>query len=70
MFTSHLLPGCLLCETEICCRAVNQVDEHAFVVRYGAKRCYCVSEIQQSFWSNVTSSISVYFNGNTDAGEN
>lgn len=37
VFTSHLLPGCLVYETGISCRAMKPVDEHMFVVRYGAK---------------------------------
>ena len=37
VFASHLLPGCLVNETWISCRAVKQVDEHMFIVRYGAK---------------------------------
>lgn len=77
VFTSHLLPGCLVYETGISGRAVKQVDEHTFVVRYGARGVTAShvnltpnhSEIQQSSWSNVASSISVYFNGNTDASE-
>lgn len=37
VFAGHLLPGCLLCETGISCRAAKQVDEHLFVVGSGAK---------------------------------
>lgn len=77
VFASHLLPGCLVNKTGISGRAVKQVDEHAFIVRYGANGVIVShvnltpnhSEIQQSCWSNMTSSISVYFNGNTDASE-
>lgn len=77
VFASRLFPGCLVYETGISCRAVKQVDEHAFVVRYGAKGVIVSHvnlppnhrEIQQSSWSDMASSISVCFNGNTDASE-
>lgn len=77
VFAGHLLPGCLVYETGISCRALKQVNEHVFVVRYGAKGGVVShlnltpnhDEIQQSFWSNMASSTSVYFNGNTDASE-
>lgn len=68
---SHMLPGCLVCETGISCRTMKQVGQHTFVVRCGARVNLTPkhSEIQQSSWSKVTSSISVYFNGNTEASE-
>ena len=77
VFTSCLLPGCLVCETRISCRAVKQVDEPTFIGTYSARGVTVSlvnltanhSEFQQSAWSNVASSILVYFNGNTDASE-
>lgn len=67
------LASCLVNEMGISCRPVKQVDEHVFVVRYGAKGVTVphanLTPNQESSWSDMESSILVDFNGYTDASE-
>lgn len=65
------LASWLVNETGISCRALKQVDEHVFVVAYGAKAVFVphATLTPHPSWSDMASSILILFSAYTDASE-